>query len=67
MAFHDKLRMKHTVGFTIKTILALAVVFGVIVYLISDHLIGLFTNDPKLIEMGSYILQRKEPPRLLCR
>lgn len=34
----------------------LAVVFGVIVYLISDHLIGLFTNDPQLIEMGSYIL-----------
>ncbi|WP_340389636.1 MATE family efflux transporter [Paenibacillus sp. FSL F4-0100] len=52
----NKLRMKQTIGFTIKTIVALAVVFGVIVYLISDHLIGLFTNDPQLIEMGSYIL-----------
>jgi multidrug efflux pump len=52
----NKLRMKHTVEFTIKAIGALAVVFGVIVYLISDHLIGLFTNDPQLIEMGSYIL-----------
>ncbi|NOU82295.1 MATE family efflux transporter [Paenibacillus sp. LMG 31459] len=52
----NRLRMKHTIQFTIKTILALAVVFGVIVYLISDHLIGLFTNDPQLIEMGSYIL-----------
>ncbi|WP_449603896.1 MATE family efflux transporter [Paenibacillus sp. Marseille-Q9583] len=52
----NKLRMKHTIGFTIKVIIALAVVFGVIVYLISDHLIGLFTNDPQLIEMGSYIL-----------
>ncbi|MMZ65427.1 Multidrug export protein MepA [compost metagenome] len=52
----NKLRMKHTIGFTIKTIAALAVVFGVIVYLISDHLIGLFTNDPQLIGMGSYIL-----------
>lgn len=52
----NKLRMKITIGFTIKTIVALAVVFGVIVYLISDHLIGLFTNDPQLIEMGSYIL-----------
>ncbi|BFH59490.1 MATE family efflux transporter [Paenibacillus azoreducens] len=52
----NKLRMKHTIGFTIKVIVALAVVFGVIVYLISDHLIGLFTNDPQLIEMGSYIL-----------
>ncbi|MNZ76472.1 Multidrug export protein MepA [compost metagenome] len=52
----NKLRMKHTIGFTIKAIIALAVVFGVIVYLISDHLIGLFTNDPQLIEMGSYIL-----------
>ncbi|WP_068621358.1 MATE family efflux transporter [Paenibacillus tuaregi] len=52
----NKLRMKSTIGFTIKVIVALAVLFGVIVYLISDHLIGLFTNDPKLIEMGSYIL-----------
>ncbi|GIO16597.1 multidrug efflux MATE transporter MepA [Cohnella xylanilytica] len=52
----NKLRMKHTIGFTIKTIAALAVAFGVAVYLISDNLIGLFTNDPQLIEMGSYIL-----------
>ncbi len=52
----NKLRMKNTIGFTIKAIVALAAVFGVIVYLISDHLIGLFTNDPQLIEMGSYIL-----------
>jgi len=52
----NKLRMKHAIGFTIKAIVALAVVFGVIVYLISDHLIGMFTNDPQLIEMGSYIL-----------
>ncbi|MGE8081903.1 MATE family efflux transporter [Peribacillus loiseleuriae] len=52
----NKLRMKNTIGFTIKAIVALAVVFGIIVYLISDHLIGLFTNDPQLIEMGSYIL-----------
>lgn len=52
----NKLRMKHTIGFTIKVIVALAAVFGVIVYLVSDHLIGLFTNDPQLIEMGSYIL-----------
>ncbi|MFF2889274.1 MATE family efflux transporter [Paenibacillus sp. NPDC057967] len=52
----NKLRMKNTIGFTIKAILALAVVFGIIVYLVSDHLIGLFTTDPQLIEMGSYIL-----------
>jgi len=52
----NKLRMKQTIGFTIKAIVALAVVFGVIVYLTSDHLIGLFTNDPELITMGSYIL-----------
>jgi multidrug efflux pump len=52
----NKLRMKKTIGFTIKGIAVLAVLFGVIVYLISDHLIGLFTNDPQLIEMGSYIL-----------
>ncbi|MNW23992.1 Multidrug export protein MepA [compost metagenome] len=52
----NKLRMKHTIGFTIKVIGTLAVVFGVIVYLTSDHLISLFTNDPLLIEMGSYIL-----------
>ncbi|QUL58238.1 MATE family efflux transporter [Paenibacillus tritici] len=52
----NKLRMKHTIQFTIKVIGALAAVFGVIVYLSSDHLIGLFTNDPQFIEMGSYIL-----------
>ncbi|MEO2202754.1 MATE family efflux transporter [Paenibacillus pabuli] len=52
----NKLRMKQTIGFTIKTIVVLAVGFGVIVYFISDHLIGLFTSDPYLIEMGSYIL-----------
>ncbi|WP_336775582.1 MATE family efflux transporter [Paenibacillus sp. MMO-58] len=52
----NKSRMKETIGFTIKIIVSLAVVFGIIVYLISDHLIGLFTNDPQLIEMGSYIL-----------
>ncbi|MGP0585631.1 MATE family efflux transporter [Paenibacillus timonensis] len=52
----NRLRMKQTIGFTIKSIAVLAVLFGVIVYLISDHLIGLFTNDPLLIEMGSYIL-----------
>lgn len=52
----NKLRLKHTVVFTIKAIVALAVLFGIIVFLISGHLIGLFTNDPHLIEMGSYIL-----------
>lgn len=52
----NKLRMKQTIGFTIKSIVVLALLFGVIVYLISDHLISLFTNDPQLIEMGSYIL-----------
>ncbi|AIQ35918.1 multidrug transporter MatE [Paenibacillus sp. FSL R5-0345] len=52
----NKLRMKHTITFTIKATVVLAAVFGVIVYLISDHLISLFTNDPQLIEMGSYIL-----------
>lgn len=52
----NKLRMKQTIAFTIKTIVALAVVFGIIVFLISDHLIGLFTNDPQLIVTGSYIL-----------
>ncbi|OKP82893.1 MATE family efflux transporter [Paenibacillus helianthi] len=52
----DKLRMKNTIGFTIKAIVGLAAVFGIIVYFVADHLIGLFTNDPHLIEMGSYIL-----------
>jgi multidrug efflux pump len=33
----NKLRMKHTIQFMIKAIVALAVVFGVIIYLISDH------------------------------
>lgn len=52
----NKLRMKQTIGFTIKTIIILAILFGLIVYFISDNLIGLFTHDQQLIEMGSYIL-----------
>ncbi|GGG61175.1 MATE family efflux transporter [Paenibacillus radicis (ex Gao et al. 2016)] len=52
----NKLRMKKTISFTIKIVAALAVVFGVIVYFTSDHLIGFFTNDPQMIELGSYIL-----------
>lgn len=52
----NKLRMKQTIRFTIQTIVGLAVLFGVAVYLIASHLIGFFTNDPHLIEMGSYIL-----------
>lgn len=52
----DRMRMKQTVSFTVKSIAVLAAIFGIAVYLISDHLIGLFTNDPQLIEMGSYIL-----------
>jgi len=46
----------YSFGFTLKAIVMLAVVFGIVVYLISDHLIGLFTNDPQLIKIGSYIL-----------
>lgn len=52
----NKIRMKQSIGFTIKTMVAIAFLFGMIVYLVSDNLIGLFTNDPLLIEMGSYIL-----------
>ncbi|WP_341278675.1 MATE family efflux transporter [Paenibacillus sp. FSL H8-0537] len=52
----NKLRMKKTISFTIKMVAALATIFGVIVYLTSDHLIGFFTNDSQLIELGSYIL-----------
>ncbi|MGV7116827.1 MATE family efflux transporter [Paenibacillus kyungheensis] len=52
----NKERMKQTITFTIKMIVILATVFGAVVYLISDHLIGLFTQDIQLIEMGSYIL-----------
>ncbi len=50
------LRMKQTIGFTIKAIVVMAIVFGMVVYIVSDHLIGLFTTDPQLIAMGSYIL-----------
>ncbi|WP_310551751.1 MATE family efflux transporter [Paenibacillus glufosinatiresistens] len=52
----NKLRMRRTIGFTVQAIAALAAVFGLLVYLISDHLIGLFSNDPQLIAVGSYIL-----------
>lgn len=52
----NKLRMRHTIAFTIKTMIALAALFGLIVYLVSDNLIGLFTQDAQLIEVGTYIL-----------
>lgn len=52
----NRKRMKDTISFMVKAIVVLAVVFGIVVYLVSDHLIGLFTRDPQLIEMGSYIL-----------
>lgn len=52
----NAMRMKGTLTFTIKVIAVLAVLFGLVVYLVSGHLIGLFTSDPHLIEMGSYIL-----------
>ncbi len=53
----NRLRMKQAIGFTVKAIALLAALFGLVVYLTSDHLIGWFTRDPQLIEMGSYILR----------
>lgn len=52
----NKLRMKQTITFTIRMMVTCAFIFGIIVFFTSNTLIGFFTTDPTLIEMGSYIL-----------
>lgn len=53
----DKERMKKVVWFTAKLIVLLAILFGLIIFFLSSHMIGLFTVDPTLISIGSYIIK----------
>lgn len=53
----NKKRMKEAIQFTTAVVLIIAILCGSIVFVTSNHLIGLFTVDQELIMTGSYILK----------
>lgn len=52
----NKKRMKSTIAFTSLIVAILAMLFAMIVFFTDDYLIGIFTTDPQLIEVGGYII-----------
>jgi len=53
----NKQRMKSTIKFTSMSVAILAALFAILVFLTGDHLVGIFTTDPQLIELGSYVIK----------
>lgn len=53
----NKKRMKSTIKFTSMTVAILAAMFAILVFLTGNHLVGIFTTDPQLIELGSYVIK----------
>ncbi|KOO51925.1 MATE family efflux transporter [Viridibacillus arvi] len=53
----DKDRMKAVIKFTGILVATLALTFAVIVLLLSNHLIELFTIDENIISIGSYVIK----------
>ena len=53
----NKKRMKSTIKFTSMTVAILAAIFAILVFLTGNHLVGIFTTDPQLIELGSYVIK----------
>jgi multidrug efflux pump len=53
----NKKRMKSTMKFTSMTVAILAAIFAILVFLTGNHLIGIFTTDSQLIELGSYVIK----------
>ncbi|MFJ7662066.1 MATE family efflux transporter [Lysinibacillus sp. NPDC097162] len=53
----NKKRMKSTIKFTSMTVAILAAIFAILVFLTGSHLVGIFTTDPQLIELGSYVIK----------
>ncbi|QFG00765.1 MATE family efflux transporter [Psychrobacillus glaciei] len=53
----NKGRMKSAITFTSMTVAVIAAIFGIIVFFIGNHLIGIFTIDAQLIEVGSYVIK----------
>ncbi|KOS68766.1 multidrug transporter MatE [Lysinibacillus contaminans] len=53
----NKKRMKSAITFTSITVAIMASIFALIVFLTGNHLIGIFTTDAQLIEVGSYVIK----------
>ncbi|MGE7840174.1 MATE family efflux transporter [Lysinibacillus sp. NPDC093712] len=53
----NKKRMKSTIKFTSMTVAILAALFAILVFLTGNHLVGIFTTDSQLIELGSYVIK----------
>ncbi|MFJ7406089.1 MULTISPECIES: MATE family efflux transporter [unclassified Lysinibacillus] len=53
----NKKRMKSTIKFTSMTVAILAAIFAILVFLTGNHLVGIFTTDSQLIELGSYVIK----------
>ncbi len=53
----NRKRMKSTIKFTSMTVAILAAMFAILVFLTGNHLVGIFTTDPQLIELGSYVIK----------
>jgi len=53
----NKQRMKSTITFTTLTVAIIAAIFAILVFLTGDHLVGIFTTDAQLIELGSYVIK----------
>jgi len=53
----NRKRMKSTIKFTSMTVAILAAMFAILVFLTGNHLVGIFTTDSQLIELGSYVIK----------
>ncbi|MFJ7666691.1 MATE family efflux transporter [Lysinibacillus sp. NPDC097195] len=53
----NKQRMKSTITFTSITVAIIAAIFAILVFLLGSHFVGIFTTDPQLIELGSYVIK----------
>lgn len=53
----NKKRMKSAITFTSMTVAIMAAIFAIIVFLMGNHLIGIFTKDAQLIEVGGYVIK----------
>lgn len=53
----NKTRMKAVIKFTSIVVGCLATLFAIIVFFAGNHVIGIFTIEPSIIEQGSYIVK----------
>lgn len=53
----NKKRMSAAIKFTSLVVGTLATLFAIIAFFVGNHVIGLFTIDPDVIELGSYVIK----------